>query len=304
MRKRWIKLAALGAAAALGLVLAVAMKLGADPRAPVSQFFAYDTQVPLDPEITPVSENEAYTLSHVVFSSVHRARVPALLYIPKLPGKKLPAILYQHGAGDSKQGDYIQKGLDLFARSGFVAMAIDAEFHGERAVEGYDMDAETLLDVPPVELRNAMVQSIVDLRRATDFLSSQEAVDPSRIGYIGVSMGGIMGATFAGLDQRIKVCILAVAGGGFGSMARFSKMTPEMREMARILEPLNYVARISPRRLHMINAEKDEIIPRVSTNLLYARARQPKSIHWYPSGHVLPADEALAEARDVFLKDL
>jgi len=281
-----------------------------EPATAVSQFFSYDQEVPLDAVVTYQSETEEYTVSQVVFSSVNRARVPGLLFLPKDADKPLPAILYQHGAGNSKNGDYIVAGLDLFARSGFVAMAIDAEFHGERAVEGYDMDADTFLDVPPVELRNAIIQTVVDLRRATDFLCSLDQVDGDRIGYLGISLGGIMGATLAGLDDRIKVCILAVAGGGFGKIARFgtlvdfAEVPDELLEMAAIIDPMNYVAMISPRRLHMMNAEQDDLMPPISSKLLYAKARAPKSITWYDSGHELPRDEALEEARAVFQKYL
>lgn len=275
-----------------------------EPQIPVSQFFAYDPQVPLNPEMVLVSETEEYTVSHVVFSSVHKARVPGVLYVPKSGPGPFPAILYQHGATNSKDGAYIVKGLELFARSGFVAMAIDAELHGERQVEGLVVSADSLLTMPPVELRNAVIQTIVDLRRATDFLREQPSVDPQRIGYMGVSLGGIMGATVVGLDPKIKACILAVAGGGFGSMARFAKITPEMKQMAKIVEPLNFVADIAPRPILMINATKDEYIPKIATDLLYAKARQPKSIVWMDSKHELPVEEALALAQKFFNENL
>jgi len=50
---------------------------------------------------------------------------------------------------------------------------------------------------------------------------------------------------------------------------------------------------ISPRPLLMINAENDEVIPPVTSKLLFKKANKPKEIIWYPTKHrSLPIDKA------------
>ncbi len=52
------------------------------------------------------------------------------------------------------------------------------------------------------------------------------------------------------------------------------------------VSPERFVDRIAPRPFMMISARDDEDIPRVSTDLLFDSAREPKEIIWMAGGHV------------------
>ena len=54
-----------------------------------------------------------------------------LVVRPEKADKKLPAVIALHGTGGNKEG--MRGWLTDLAKRGFVAVAIDSRFHGERA---------------------------------------------------------------------------------------------------------------------------------------------------------------------------
>src|SRR5437773_1469191 len=79
---------------------------------------------------------------------------------------------------------------------------------GERKVAGRPMSTAFFsADKTPI------YQTVVDLRRGVDYLETVPEVDAKRVGYYGVSMGGILGGIAAGLDSRFRAPALVVAGG-------------------------------------------------------------------------------------------
>jgi hypothetical protein len=56
--------------------------------------------------------------------------------------------------------------------------------------------------------------------------------------------------------------------------------------------PANYIGRISPRPLLMINGTRDtDMIKETSVEPLQRLAKQPKTILWAETGHQLPTEE-------------
>jgi fermentation-respiration switch protein FrsA (DUF1100 family) len=58
-------------------------------------------------------------------------------------------------------------------------------------------------------------------------------------------------------------------------------------------DALNFVDKISPRPVLMINGTKDDIVPVEANKLLHKTAREPKKIVWLESGHSLPRAQTL-----------
>jgi len=92
-----------------------------------------------------------------------------------------------------------------------------------------------------------MVHWIKDLCRSIDYLESREDIDVSRIGYLGDSWGGRLGASIPAIEDRIKLSILL--RGGFSS----EKMYPETDE-------INYVTHVTIPVL-MLNGKYDFTFP-------------------------------------------
>jgi dipeptidyl aminopeptidase/acylaminoacyl peptidase len=184
---------------------------------------------------------------------------------------------------------------DLLARAGFAAFAIDARAHGERR----DDEVLRAVETDAAALERMLRETVTDMRRGVDYLASRAECDPARIGYIGASMGGFLGAMLAGSDERIQAPVLLVSGADWTTMLQSSvarafreRATPAVIEEARRLldpiDPIHWVGRISPRPVLMIAGDADTAVPPASARALHAAANEPKTVVWYDGGHTLP----------------
>ena len=110
----------------------------------------------------------------------------AAWYLPSANGA---AVVLRHGAG-STRSDVLEQAAVL-ARAGYGVLMMDARGHGRS--EGAAMDFGWYGDV--------------DVSAGVDFLAAQAEVDASRIGAVGLSMGGeeVIGA--AASDPRIRAVV-------------------------------------------------------------------------------------------------
>jgi len=128
-----------------------------------------------------------------------------------------------------------------------------------------------------------------------------------RAGFTGFSMGGAIGTVFCALDERVRAASLGVTGGDFDKLNIGSGAGPSeggLRRAYMVVDPVTYAPRISPRPILMINAAKDEIVPRAATVALYEAAREPKRIIWYDCGHAGLPEEYLDEMITFFDAEL
>jgi len=276
---------------------------------PYEQLYAYDRELPLQAEVKEQQRGSGFVIYRVQYNSVHDKRVPAWWCLPTSGTSPYPCLIIMHGYGGDKNG--LQMLAPAFAARGIATFAIDAEYHGDRKQPGSD-----ILGAYIYRNRDALRQTVIDLRRAIDFLQSRREIDAKRIGYIGLSMGGILGGILAGVDERVQAPILIVAGGDWGYLfaksqhpaaAQLRQKQPELfnnpqkvNEVLGPVDPVNWVGRISPRPLLMINGKDDQIVPKECTERLFAAAKQPKEIVWLEGGH-LPQPDAVLRTVDEWL---
>lgn len=259
----------------------------------VLKYYEYDQELPLEDSVTLISDSLGYSLSSVEFTSVHNKKVTGLLSVPSSP-EPSPIVILLHGVGDRKTVDYIEAGHDYFVKSGYAVLRIDVANHGDRKEHDYDFD---LVDGYRYWTRNIITQTVFDLRRSIDFLETREDVDHERIGFFGISLGGVIGTIFCGVDQRVKVPVIALAGGNLSLMFGIDAFSEDTKDFFSIIDPINFVEQITPRPFLMINSENDEIIAPLTSKLLFKKAGDPKEIIWYPSKHRdLPIQEAYPES--------
>jgi dienelactone hydrolase len=176
-------------------------------------------KVPLDAKAdgTPVVHGSVAT-EKLSFATERKAdgtveRVPTLVFRPAEPAGRLPAVIVLHGTGANKEA--MRGWLAELARRGFVALAFDARYHGERAGgpnHGTHAYNEAVIrawraNSGEDQEHPFYYDTCWDAWRAIDYLQGRPDVDPERIGMLGVSMGGIETWLAASVDDRIKVAV-------------------------------------------------------------------------------------------------
>jgi len=257
-------------------------------------FYEYDRDYPLEVKVDTLSDN----LFHISYNSVNNNRVTALLSFPKSGVKPYPLAILQHGLGDKKDTDYMILGDSILSSKGFAVFRIDFAMHGERVKKKYKFKG---IDYT---LRDAIKQTVFDLRCGLDYLDTRSDIDTSKTGYVGISLGGVAGTVFCGVDDRVEVPVICIAGGGLRAMSGVAGFGDEITSMMAPIEPLNFVERISPRPLLFINAEDDEVIPKPMAMLLHAKADKPKKVIWYQSKHHVNPYDAFNDSAEWLIENM
>ncbi|UCH34402.1 MAG: acetylxylan esterase [Armatimonadota bacterium] len=268
------------AAAAAGCA---AQETASAPQISALAFYQYDASIPIDVEQSELKRTDDFVQYHLWYTSAHDQRVSALLTVPTKV-EKPPVVFVQHGYGDSKEVDYVQWPTVFLVQQGYAVISIDAQYHGERKK---DNRQQALFNSRSPAMRDAFVQTVIDMRRAVDFLAASDDVDADRLGYLGMSMGAMLGAVFCGVEERVDASCLVVGGGG---LARFAgaNLDAQGETNLKIIDPVHYAGMISPRPLLMINGRKDTLVPPAAGEALFEAARDPKRIEWYDGGHYDP----------------
>jgi cephalosporin-C deacetylase-like acetyl esterase len=213
-------------------------------------------------------------------------------YRPKVDGKR-PAVIVLHILG----GDFALARLFCHSlnQGGTAALFLKMPYYGPRREPG---SSRRMISPNAEETVEGMTQAVLDIRRATAFLQSREEIDPQQIGIFGISLGGITASLAASVEPRIgNVCVL-LAGGDFPTIAKESaefrrereKFKAEGRdatgfeEVVREIDPLTYAELLKGRRMLMLNAKDDEVIPKACTEKLWNAAGQPEIV-WLSGGH-------------------
>lgn len=182
-------------------------------------------------EVTDREQRDGYEARKIRFNLFEWSRVPAYLLVPEGKGP-FPAIvlLHDHGAhfsiGKEKMvrpfhvapevmedadqwasqcydGQYVG---DYLARHGYVVLAIDALFWGERGrKEGTSYDAQQALASNFLQMGASWGAFInVDDMRSAEFLASLPFVDKERVGSLGFSMGAYRSWMLAALTDVVR----------------------------------------------------------------------------------------------------
>jgi dienelactone hydrolase len=215
-------------------------------------------QVPLRARTISKQARDGYRQEEVVFQSTTFAEIPASLLIPDkpLPSRAAIVALHDHGGfyyfGRQKMLENEAEAPRLtafkqqlydgaafaadYARAGYVVLAIDAFYFGERRlmpdtlppdkakpveglqkgstayIEAYNRLAGSYEDLTAktIFLSGATWPGVIvwDDMRSVDFLAIRPEVNPSRIGCVGLSLGGLRAGHLGGLDPRIKSTVV------------------------------------------------------------------------------------------------
>jgi dienelactone hydrolase len=248
--------------------------------------FAYDVNAPLNLQKRASYTKNGVEVSAISFSSPDGGSVTGLLFDPGTRSSLRPGMVLMHGMPGVALNMAAQG--QLLAEHGAVAIAIDAPFarRGGSPVQFTTQD------------RAEQIQLIKDLQRAVDVLRAQPNVDDERLGYLGISYGGAMGALFVGIERRIKAAVLVVGDGGlvshftgpedFNFMASLSCATRVNWFRAMVpIEPIRFIPHAPPTALLLQSGRSDTLVPAADAEALHAAAPGSATIRWYNAGHGL-----------------
>jgi len=251
-------------------------------------FFTYDRQLPLDLKVAKVEDDQGLRRERLSFQSTPGVRVTGILFQgPAAAGTKPPGLILLHGGGpQGKDTAGMIRTAELLSRAGWSVLSLDLQYFGERSTQLLTTFSDkekhdNLYNQPSVYL--AWVEQVVkDIRRGIDLLVEQRGVDARRTGIVGASRGAIVATIAAGVDRRLSPALLLFAG---------HYDAGENNHLPAAC-PANYIARIAPRPVLMINGTEDsDMIKDRAVEPLFKLAGQPKQIVWTAGGHMFMTEE-------------
>ena len=220
---------------------------------------------------------------------------------PRDVKRPLPAVFILAGVETGRES------LDLIDdRDDLLLVSMNYPRREELALSGLG------LVLAPYVLRRMAFESLEGGLLALDYLSRRADVDQKQIILLGVSFGSPIIVALGARDPRADAVVLIYGGGDLGGLARTNLrekpwwvpgwiIPPAIRAFLGEFEPLAHVEKVAPRYFLMVSSRQDEMFPPSSALALYGRARDPKKLIWYETGHLDLFDRQLIRklTRDV-----
>ncbi|MBK9612074.1 hypothetical protein [Candidatus Amarobacter glycogenicus] len=211
--------------------------------------------------------------------------VPGLLYLPIEHEDPMPFVLIQHPGMGSKEDYFVAEVARAWARRGWICGGLDAPLHGERA----SADPLSLFRNPDryPEIR---AQFAAEVTTMLDLLSERFPIDMSRVGFVGYSMGSMLGIPAVARDGRFKAAAFCLVGEGglAGAVDGPDADIPLLQGVAT----------------RVVGKLQDQLIPRERTEALYNALPGKKDIRWLPGGHFEIGPDVIKLAEEWLLAEL
>ena len=261
--------------------------------------FPYDRSRPLRPRILDVDKRRKVTVQRLTFAASDGRRVPALLALPRTVRRPRGCLIYQGGLGSEKEdAAFIWQGAADIGLATFTIEPRRREVHSARGIA------------------SVLRENVRELRRGLDYLGTRRECRHN-VGYLGISLGGALGALLAGADDRISAAVLASIGATWrAALLSSDSLLPGTAEdeerldaaaaRLRPLDPARWVGKIAPRPVMLVNGRKDPLVPPGQALELAAAARDPKLVLNHAGGHdpfAGPRGASVADGIGDFLLD-
>ncbi|MHA2393397.1 MAG: alpha/beta hydrolase, partial [Promethearchaeota archaeon] len=198
--------------------------------------------------ILQLNKNQSYKgYERIEFRSAG-AKLYANLYYPNVNlnfQEKKPLIIYCHGIGAKR--DYDLRIPIEFTKRGFYVVALDYQGHGE---SGGNINNINLITGIPALAQDC--SKLLDKLETLEFFSD---VDPTQIGLIGHSLGGMVALMNQALDPRFKVTV------GLAPLVNFNPPKYGMTSEKLIpYIPVNLLNEANSKNLLIIHHKNDEML--------------------------------------------
>ena len=148
----------------------------------------------------------------------------------------------------------------------------------------------------------AVRQTVLDVRLTTAWMESRPEIDGKRLGILGTSLGSFMAALAAEMEPKLGRVALLLGGGGLvdgyyddpratAYRKMFEALGGKKAALAKLVapyDPITRAANLKGRKLLMLEARHDEIVPPKMAERL-SRASGKQEIVWYNCGHYTAA---------------
>jgi hypothetical protein len=242
-------------------------------------------EVPRDQqtEIADTALSKKYELT------LRNSRGEALEYFvrePRNAKRSLPAVFILAGIETGRES------LDLIDdRDDLLLLSMNYPGGHDLRLSGFN------LLTAPFALRRIAFDALEGGILALDYLSRRPDVDQDRIILLGVSFGSPIIISLSARDSRADAVVVIYGGGDLGQLARHNMrdkpwwvpgwaVPPVVRLFLGDFEPLDQIEKVAPRYLLMVSSRQDEMIPSASALSLFERAKNPKKLIWYDTGHM------------------
>lgn len=143
-----------------------------------------------------------------------QGRLPVIIL--SLKEEKLqrkPAVVFLHSTHKCKE--WLRPLLEAYASRGYVAIAIDSRYHGERASSLTTYRDALVSSWKKGDTMPFIFDTVWDLIKLADYLTQREDIDSTRIGITGESLGGMHAWLAAFADTRYAVAAPIIGVQGF-----------------------------------------------------------------------------------------
>jgi dienelactone hydrolase len=255
------------------------------------------------------AEVEVYTLtfpSPVKSKHEENNTVPCEFYVPK-GAKKRPAVVVL----DILDGAMVVSRAQALwlAQHDIPALIVQMAYYGPRRPKG---SKERLLSTDVEKSVANITQTVLDCRRAVAWLETRPEVDPAKLGLLGTSLGSFVGGVTAAVEPKVKrVCLLLGGGGlvdafqqhpqagpGLAMLALVGITPDKLKKLIDPIDPLTYADKLRAKKLLLIGASRDDVVPPVAMKTLWEATGKP-SVLWVDATHVGAALYLLPMMREV-----
>jgi hypothetical protein len=172
----------------------------------ILEYYSYPEQT-IAAKVEIIEHKKQYIVETVEFPSALNVfgaeNIKLNYYMQKKPGK-FPTVLVLPITGGIELP--VKNFARHFASNGFNCAVVHNKELNPKDIESAE------------EVENYFRQTVLDNRQVLDYLVERREVDENRLGCLGLSLGGIKASLISAVDERLKCCVLALAGGSIADV--------------------------------------------------------------------------------------